>query len=140
MSKRKKTRRIRSTKRHIEEVPMTPMIDVVFQMLIYFVLTFEIPDKMSEMQVWRPAGQAPTEKSVPLDVTRVTVYRGSYALDDTRRSLETLETAFNRYADLNPNRTIIVVATANSLHKDLVAVLNLLSKAGLENISLLSSD
>ena len=51
MSKRKKTRRVRNTKRQVEDVPMTPMIDVVFQMLIYFVLTFEIPDKMSQMQV-----------------------------------------------------------------------------------------
>lgn len=119
---------------------MTPMIDVVFQMLIYFVLTFEIPDKMSQMQVWRPAGESASSKSEPLELTRITVYKDYYALNDTRRSLATLEKAFNRFADLNPSQNIIVVATADSKHKDLVALLNVLSKAGLENVSLLSSN
>lgn len=119
---------------------MTPMIDVVFQMLIYFVLTFEIPDKMSQMQVWRPAGESPTEKTTPFDPTTITVYDGYFAYNDTRVTLQTLERTFNRLADLNPTRTIIVVATADSKHKNLVDVLNLLNKAGLENVSLLSSN
>ncbi|MGA0333431.1 MAG: ExbD/TolR family protein [Kiritimatiellia bacterium] len=140
MSKRKNTRRVRSTKRPVEDVPMTPMIDVVFQMLIYFVLTFEIPDKMSQMQVWRPAGESSSSKSDPVELMRITVYNGYYALNDTRVSLSTLERTFNRLADLNPSQNMIVVATADSKHKELVAVLNLLNKAGLENISLLSSN
>lgn len=119
---------------------MTPMIDVVFQMLIYFVLTFEIPDKMSQMQVWRPAGESSSSKSDPVELMRITVYNGYYALNDTRVSLSTLERTFNRLADLNPSQNMIVVATADSKHKELVAVLNLLNKAGLENISLLSSN
>lgn len=119
---------------------MTPMIDVVFQMLIYFVLTFEIPDRMSQMQVWRPAGESSSPPEAPLDNMRVTVYDGYYALNDTRVSLSTLESTFNRLADLNPTRNIIVVATADSKHIDLVDALNLLNKAGLENVSLLSSN
>lgn len=140
MSKRKKSRRVRSTKRQVEDVPMTPMIDVVFQMLIYFVLTFEIPDKMSQMQVWRPAGQSASKDQPEFDPMRITVYDGYYALNDTRVSLQTLEKTFNRLADLNPGQNMIVVATADSKHKHLVAVLNLLNKAGLESISLLSSE
>lgn len=139
MSKRKR-KRVRNTKRQVEDVPMTPMIDVVFQMLIYFVLTFEIPDKMSQMQVWRPAGESPTEKTKDFDPTTITVYDGYFAYNDTRVTLQTLETTFNRLADLNPTRPMIVVATADSKHKNLVDVLNLLNKAGLENVSLLSSN
>jgi len=119
---------------------MTPMIDVVFQMLIYFVLTFEIPNKMSQMQVWRPAGQSASNDQPAFDPTRITVYDGYYAYNDTRVSLSTLEKTFNRLADLDPTRNMIVVATGDSKHKHLVAVLDLLSKAGLQNISLLSSE
>jgi len=139
VSRKKRKKRERKNKQGIEDVPLTPMIDVVFQMLIYFVLTFEIPDRMSQMQVWRPAGEssAPPEA---LNNTRVTVYDGYYALNDTRVSLSTLESTFNRLADLNPTRNIIVVATADSKHIDLVDALNLLNKAGLENVSLLSSN
>jgi len=115
------------------------MIDVVFQMLIYFVLTFEIPDRMSQMQVWRPAGQSSAPSEAPIEMMRITVYDGYFALNDTRKTLPTLERTFNRLADLNPTQNIIVVATADSKHKNLVEILNLLNKAGLENVSLLSS-
>lgn len=118
---------------------MTPMIDVVFQMLIYFVLTFTVPDRISQMQVWRPAGTPPKSDVEPIDLSRVTIYQDAFAFNDTRVSLESLERAFNRMADLDPQQNIIVVATADSIHGDLVAVLNLLSKAGLQNVSLLSS-
>lgn len=139
MSKNKRER-VRSTKRPVEDIPLTPMIDVVFQMLIYFVLTFEIPDKMSQMQVWRPAGESTASQPPDFEPMRVTVYSGYYALNDTRVSLGTLEKTFNRLADLNPAQNIIVVATGRSKHKELVSVLDLLNKAGLVNVSLLSSE
>jgi len=138
LSKRKRSR-VRSTKRQVEDVPMTPMIDVVFQMLIYFVLTFEIPDKMSQMQVWRPAGQAAAEPSTRPPAT-ITVYDGYFAYNDTRVSISTLERTFNQLADLDPTRPMIVIATADSRHRYLVEVLDILNKSGLENVSLLSSN
>jgi biopolymer transport protein ExbD len=95
---------------------------------------------MSQMQVWRPAGESASQNDSPLELMRVTVYDGYYALNDTRASLGTLERTFNRLADLNPTQSIIVVATADSRHKDLVEALDLLNKAGLENVSLLSSE
>jgi len=139
VSRKRKRQRKKQT---FEDVPLTPMIDVVFQMLIYFVLTFEIPDKMSQMQVWRPAGDSPpqADSTPPLNVARITVYDGYYAYNDTRASLGTLERTFNRLADLNPTQSIIVVATADSRHGSLVDALDLLNKAGLENVSLLSSN
>ncbi len=139
MSRRRRKKREKKNQK-FEDVPLTPMIDVVFQMLIYFVLTFEIPDRMSQMQVWRPQGESTAKQDTPLELMRITVYDGYYALNDTRASLSTLERTFNRLADLNPTQSIIVVATADSRHKDLVEALNLLNKAGLENVSLLSSN
>jgi len=127
--------------RHIEDVPMTPMIDVVFQLLIYFVFTFEIPDRISQMTVYRPA---PDSRSVPsppnINTMRVGVYEDQYTLNDTRVTEETLQRTFNRLADLNPTQNIIVIATGQSKHSQLVYVLDLLSKAGLESVSLLSSN
>lgn len=135
--KKGKTKRDRS----IEDVPMTPMIDVVFQLLIYFVFTFEIPDRISKMDVFRPApDQAPPKQNTQIDTMRVGVYEEGYTLNDTRVSDETLQRTFNRLADLDPTQNIIVLATSQSRHKNLVFVLDLLSKAGLSNISLLSSD
>jgi biopolymer transport protein ExbD len=68
-NRQKRNKRQRATKKKLEDVPLTPMIDVVFQMLIYFVVTFEIPDRLTEMKVWRPQGEnsAPTENAEPPD-------------------------------------------------------------------------
>ncbi len=130
-------RRKRNNK--LEDVPMTPMIDVVFQLLIYFVYTFEIPDIISKLQVWRPAAPQQSQ-SQEIDTYRIMVYEGFYTLDETRVSLETLERTFNRLADLDPTQNIIVMATAESFHGELVTLLDLLKKSGLENVSLLSAE
>ena len=125
----------------VEDVPMTPMIDVVFQLLIYFVFTFEIPDRISQMTVYRPAPDARAKPTDPdINTMRVGVYEDGYTLNDTRVSVETLQRTFNRLADLNPTQNIIVIATGQSKHSQLVYVLDLLNKSGLESISLLSSN
>ena len=123
-----------------QDIPLTPMIDVVFQLLIYFVLTFEITDRMSVMRVWRPSPPPPGGAVIHDESMKITVYPGAVALNDTRVSMETLDKVLHRFADLNPTQNMIVIATGDSKHQELVDVLNLINKAGLEHVSLLSSE
>ncbi len=122
--------------RRVEDVPMTPMIDVVFQLLVFFVLTFEIPDRLSHMEVNRPRGMGTPGPGA----MRVGVYEEGFTLNDSRVSGETLQRTFNRLADLDPTQNVIVIATGQSKHSQLVHVLDLLNHAGLESVSLLSSN
>jgi biopolymer transport protein ExbD len=139
----KQKKRNRAGKHKLEDVPMTPMIDVVFQMLIYFVFTFEIPHRITEMKVWRP--QAPkTQSTENITTQNITIYRAGanqspYTLNDRGVTLESMRNYIYSLADNDPTQTIVVKATSNSYHKDLVALLNLLSDAGLQNISLFSA-
>jgi biopolymer transport protein ExbD len=121
--------------RRVEDVPMTPMIDVFFQLLVFFVFTFEIPDRLSHMEVHRPRGGGPGPGAM-----RVGVYEEGFTLNDSRVSGETLQRTFNRLADLDPTQNVIVIATGQSKHSQLVHVLDLLNQAGLESVSLLSSN
>lgn len=141
MHRKSKHRRAPKRDQKMEDIPMTPMIDVVFQLLIYFVFTFEIPDRMSQMPVFRPApdtrGQPPQQE---IRSMRIGVYDGFFTLNDTRVTESSLERTFNRLANLDPNQNMIVIATGNSQHKYLVRVLDLLQKAGLQQVTLLSAD
>ena len=123
---------------------MTPMIDVVFQLLIYFVFTFETPDVLSQMSLYRPAPNPnqPQNPETPPDSLRVVIYpqKDTFALNDIRVGKAAMQRTFNRAADLNPLQPIIIVATAESEHRDLVEVLDMLNHAGLQTISLLSAD
>ena len=42
---------------------MTPMIDVVFQLLIYFVVTIKPVDVSAHLDVFRPAADSPPKES-----------------------------------------------------------------------------
>lgn len=123
---------------------MTPMIDVVFQMLIYFVLTFEIPHRISEMKVWRPqAPDIPPKENITTQ--NITIYaagpnQSPYTMNDRAVTLASMRNYIYNLADNDPTQTVVVKATSTSKHKDLVALLNLLSDAGLENISLFSAE
>lgn len=131
-----RNRRSKFQKRNIETVAMTPMIDVVFQMLIYFVLTFEVPDHLSQMQVWRPTGPGPGGILPP----QIGIQAGYYTWDSQRVSLKQMEQVLNRLADLNPDQSLIVCPSVDSVHRDLVTLLDLMNKSGLENISLISTE
>ncbi|MDF3129607.1 biopolymer transporter ExbD [Kiritimatiellaeota bacterium B1221] len=131
---RKRERKARN--QSTETLAMTPMIDVVFQMLIYFVLTFEIPDHLSTMPVWR-AGPGPGGGDLP---PQIGVNAGTYTWEHQEISLSQLEKVLNRLADLDPARKMIVVPSGASAHQDLVTVLDLMNKSGLENISLISAE
>jgi biopolymer transport protein ExbD len=133
--------RKRTRSASIDSVSMTPMIDVVFQLLIYFVLTFEIPDQLSQMPIWRP-GPPPTDAVTPPPLPpniRIGVRLGFYTLNDQVVSLSELEKVFNRLADLDPEQNMLVLTSEESKHRDLVSLLDRLSKAGLTQVSLLST-
>ncbi len=142
---RRSRRHQRAPKRDqkMEDIPMTPMIDVVFQLLIYFVFTFEIPDRMAQIPVFRPAAPPPREDEPPPpppNNLRVGVYENFYTINDTRVTTQTMLRSFNQLANLDPTQNVIVLATGNSKHGSLVYVLDLLHKSGLEKVTLMSAE
>ena len=76
----------------MEDIPMTPMIDVVFQLLIYFVFTFEIVDIDTHIQVSRPApSKAPPPPEKPNLHKIVVAHDGWYYMNGARMDLEKVE-------------------------------------------------
>jgi len=141
MSRKRKHRRAPKNDQKMEDIPMTPMIDVVFQLLIYFVFTFEIPDRIAQIPVFRPAAPPPEDTPPPpIHNMRVGVYQNFYTINDTQVSIEAMTRHFNNLANTDPTTNVIVIATGNSPHRALVFVLDLLHKSGLNTITLLSAD
>ncbi len=137
-------KRDHSLKQRMESIPLTPMIDVVFQLLIFFVLTFEIPDRLTEMPIFRPGPDDSEDQEATLLQNTITIYadpdgNAPYTLNDRGSiSLSSLENYVFSVADNDPTQTVVIKATVDSRHKHLVALLNLMMDAGLENISLFS--
>ena len=129
---------------------MTPMIDVVFQLLIFFIVTLNQPDILSQLEALRPApNPSPTEVVDP--PTSITIKGfakhpglGAYMFgnDQNRRTvtLEQLRGFVGQMAKANRKQTVIVNCTDDAPHGCLVRVLDLLADAGLHTVSVFSLD
>jgi len=120
------------------ELEMTPMIDVVFQLLIFFLVTLKQEDILSHLDVSRPQADQTASQEVNIDLLTVTVHRYGFMLKDKERSLSQLERDLARLASFSKNVSVIIKCTADSEHKSLVAVLNLCAKVGLRKLSVFS--
>lgn len=121
------------------ELSMTPMIDIVFQLLIYFILTFQPQDVMAHLDVFRPAPDAEKKEQMETpNVLRVVIYEDGYTVNDRQMRLPEIERTLGRLASIDPNQTVLIMATAHSQHRNLIEILDLCAKVGLKNLSVVS--
>jgi biopolymer transport protein ExbD len=123
------------------EVSMTPMIDVVFQLLIYFLVTFSTPDVLAHLDVSRPApDKSQTEQRTPPKMIRVTIYEEGYSLNGRSVSLAELVLILNRLAGFSQNQTVLITCAGGSEHAKLIGVLDVCAQSGLSKISVVSAE
>lgn len=126
----------------IDEVPLTPMIDVVFQLLVYFVVTFEPLDILTALSVYRPSPDASAKSDAPPpEIVKITIFNGgTFTMNEKPLDKANLRNMLFTLADLNPSQTIMLQCTANSEHEYLIALLDMCSEAGLNNLSVISTN
>ena len=123
------------------ELPMTPMIDVVFQLLIYFITTIQPRDVMANLDVFRPSPEAaPKEQTQPPKMIRVTIYPDGLTINDKPVELSELDRLLTKLASLDRTQTILIMCTSLSQHEKLIQVLDLCAKSGLVNLSVVSTN
>jgi biopolymer transport protein ExbD len=120
------------------QLEMTPMIDVVFQLLIFFIVTLKQEDILSRLVASRPA---PDPNAVPdkhPDLINIDVHRGGYIFRGKPLTLDGLDRQIERYSEISKKANVIIRCTADSPHKFLVQVLDICNKHGMMNLSIFS--
>ncbi len=128
------------------QLDMTPMIDVVFELIIFFVVTIKQEDILSKLNVNRPAPSESTSSSSDNDVTfKIDIgkaygsYRkGVYIRDGREVTLEQLDKSLEATARLSTDTPIIIKCTLDSPHKALVDLLDRCYKYKLYSVSVFS--
>ena len=122
------------------ELEMTPMIDVVFQLLIYFIVTTKPIDVITNLDVFRPApdNNAPQDQKPP-NLVRIGVFQDGYTVNDVSATPELLDTALAKVASIDAGQTIMITVSAVSEHGQLVRALNMCAKNGLKSLSVVSA-
>lgn len=127
-------------KRTSQEKPtleMTPMIDCVFQLLIFFIVTMKQDDILANLDALRPQ-QDDSPVVVQKDPLTVLIGRQGFVFQGAPKTESQLEYSLKRIAKSDPNTTVIVKCTGDSPHGLLVRALDVCNKVGLRNLSVFS--
>lgn len=120
------------------ELNLTAMIDVAFQLLSFFIMTSRPMDVMTNLDVSRPAADSRAVQTDVVEMVQIAVFRDGYQINDKIVTLNTLEGLMIRLAGMSKTQTILIKSAPDATHEDLVKVLDLCAKVGLENISIMS--
>jgi biopolymer transport protein ExbD len=114
---------------------LTPLIDVVFQLIIFFLVATEFDSEDKELDVTlpkaseaRPLTAEPTEVFVSIDK------EGHYFMKGKQRSIDEVEDLLREAKVNNPlNQSVILRADKNVIVDHVVAVIDRCNKAGMEH-------
>lgn len=115
-------------------LPMTPMIDVVFQLLVFFVVTLRPVDIHAHLDVNRPSGPGSPE----IRVLRLEVYADRWMINGRPVSEEALAGFVRDMAELDPTQPVLILCSVGAPHERLVGVLDVCARYGLSNLSVVS--
>ena len=120
---------------------MTPMIDVVFQLMIFFIVTIKQEDIFSKLNANRPAPNSSLSDSVEND-TQIKIDIGPAGMVFNGRgvSLKELDSHLKRLSASSTQSIVLIRCAANSPHGFLVRVLDTCNKYKMYNLSIFSMD
>ena len=127
--------------RHEANVELTPLIDVVFLLLIFFMVstTFQ---RETELSVQLPEATAPErdEQEQPIEI--VINRRGEYFIDGrelVNNQLSTLIAALARLTSGRKNTPLVIRADSRTPHQAVVTVMDAARQLGLLRLSIATS-
>ena len=120
---------------------MTPMIDVVFELIIFFVVTIKSEDLFSRLNANRPApsnGSSSNENdtTVTIEIGRGRSADGVLVYNKREVKRAELDTNLREVARTSKKTPIIVKCTEDSPHKALVDVLDICYRNELFSVSI----
>jgi biopolymer transport protein ExbD len=119
------------------ELPFSAMVDVVFLLLVFFLMVFSQPLVLGKLDVFRPEGVPPRgEAHLQIQVHEDTYAMGLSSLPPKVLSLAELDAELARVARIDANQTLAIGSARPAVHDRLIQVLNLCARHGLVNLTL----
>ena len=119
----------------LNEINITPLLDLAFVLLIIFVITTPLLEQGLSLKL--PQGGTPDRPITKQDVRTVEISsQGSFLLDRKPMDLNTLEQWLVYYTKQNPNTVIYIRADENGLNKFTYAVIDRCQRNGITRFSL----
>jgi biopolymer transport protein ExbD len=124
--------RIRETGEAEEQANLMPLIDVVFLLLIFFLVATTVAQEELNRDVMLPNSSAAQPVSAPPPQLFINILEdGTITVGSETYTLQTVRTVIDRVARNNPDRDVVIRADAETKHKYPAGVLNMCREAGM---------
>ena len=129
---------LRPQRRDSPELNLTPLIDVVFLLLIFFMVSTTF-DKESRIKVELPEATTKDEKSDDTKILDIVVdARGRYYVNQkevVNTEIKTLKRAIEKMAEDRRDLPVIITADAKATHQAVIKVMDAASQLGFVNMT-----
>ena len=131
---------MRSNRKDQEQpkLDMTPMIDVVFELMIFFIVTIKQNDIFSRLNANRPAPNSQQTNSQPTDQIKIDIGPGGFVLNGRGMSRKELRTNLKSLSATSRSASVLISCTMDSPHMFLVEALDMCHEFRMENLSIFS--
>lgn len=120
----------------LSEINITPLLDLAFVLLIIFVITTPLLEQGLNLRL-PPGGQSDTRKLDKNDIRVIEISQsGQYMLAGKFVSVDQLAASVIADFRRNPRLMVDVRADENTAHKHVVAIVDRLANAGIEQLSI----
>ncbi len=128
----------KTTQRHpgtMNELNITPMLDLVFVLLVIFIIT--TPQLMNNLEMNLPSGKPPEKKPVEPKLQRIEVgANGITMLNGTAVTAADLKTQLKNLKDADPELSVVVKGSDDVDYQHMVAVLDVLQQLDITKVGL----
>ena len=123
------------------QLDMTPMIDVVFELIIFFVVTIQQEDIFSRLNANRPApssgsSSSESDTTVTIEIGRGRDANGVLVYNKKEVSRSELDQNLREVARTSKKTPIVIKCTEDSPHKALVDALDICYRNQLYSVSI----
>jgi len=130
--------KFRRRPRHEVGIDLTPLIDVVFLLLIFFMVsTTFIRETQLEVDLPEATGEQQDREDKPIEITIAA--NGTYAVNDrtlVNNQLATLMRALEEVTHGDASRRLVITADANATHQSVVRAMDAAGQVGLIHLSI----
>lgn len=119
-----------------DEVNLTPLIDVVFLLLIFFMVSTSFT-KETHLKVDLPQANGEPSSELPEQIEILIAVDGSYAVNGrslVNTKVDTLRTALEKTANGNNKIPLIITADAKAAHQYVVQAMDVAGQLGFVNL------
>ena len=126
----------------IGSLTITPLIDVVFLLLIFFLVASRFSEEERQLDLNLPSVSEALSVTAPINEIVINIdAEGKFFIDGSFRQIEQVEQILNRARNNNPLSQSVVIRADKTTDWDYVAAaMNLCKKVGIEEFSATTDD